>query len=318
MKVYYTDIFELPLPTGHRFPMAKYRLLRERIEQSSIREHIKLLVPHATTDEELQLVHTAEYISRLLDGKLSDVEERRIGFPWSEKMIERSRRSTGASIDAGFSALKDKVSVNLAGGTHHAFPDSGQGYCVFNDVCVAARVLRNGGRIQRALLIDCDVHQGNGSAAICKDDDSIFTLSVHCEKNFPFRKTDGDLDVGLPIGTSDDEYLAALNKCLDQTFSQFQPDIAFYVSGADPYIGDRLGQLSLSKSGLAERDRIVFQRCRDLQLPIVVTMAGGYSPDINDIVDIHFQTVSLALEHFKVACKSAPMPLGNTLNEIQI
>ena len=299
MKIFYTDVFELPLPDGHRFPMSKYRLLRERINSSAIRSQIHLLVPQASPDDELSLVHDREYIRKLETGDLADVEERRIGFPWSKKMLERSRRSTGASVDAGFAAMADRVSVNLSGGTHHAFADCGQGYCVFNDTCVAARVLQQRGLVKNVAIVDLDVHQGNGTAAICQGDQSIFTLSIHCDKNYPFRKTDSDLDYALPVGCEDGEYLDVLDSALAELSNRFKPELVFYVSGADPYSGDRLGQLSLSKQGLLQRDQRFFEWCAENHLPTVVTMGGGYSPDIQDIVDIHFETVFQALGYFE-------------------
>ncbi|HMO14114.1 MAG TPA: histone deacetylase [Pirellulaceae bacterium] len=295
MKIFYTDVFELPLPPGHRFPMAKYRLLRQRIEESDIRPHCHLIVPRAASNEELMLVHTQDYVTRVVSGQLSQLEQRRIGFPWSEAMVERSRRSVGASIDAGLAALQDGIGVNLAGGTHHAFAESGQGYCVFNDVCVAARVLQRETPVHRVLIVDCDVHQGNGTAAICQHDPSLFSFSMHCDKNFPFRKANSDLDIALPEGTSDAKYLDALERGLASVFRLFTPDICFYVSGADPFSDDRLGRLKLTKRGLAQRDSLVIESMNHYRIPVVVTMAGGYAKQIDDIVEIHFTTVSTAL-----------------------
>ena len=208
MKLFYSDTFELPLPDTHRFPMAKYRLLRERIASSKL--DVELLIPPAATDDQLLLVHSRDYLDKVKSGRLSALEQRRIGFPWSEKMVERSRRSTGATIAAGFAAAEHGMAFNLAGGTHHAFADSGQGYCVFNDTCVAARVLQAAGVISTALIVDCDVHQGNGTSAITRNDPSLYSFSMHCSKNFPFQKTDGDLDVGLPPGTADSTYMLSL------------------------------------------------------------------------------------------------------------
>ena len=214
-------------------------------------------------------------------------------------MIARSKRSTGASIAAGWAAIKDGVSVNLAGGTHHAFPDAGQGYCVFNDTCVAARFLQANGSIATAMIIDLDVHQGNGTAAITDGDDSLFSFSMHCEKNFPFRKTPGDLDIALAEGTGDHDYLQALNDGLQQAFASFQADIVFYVSGADPFENDRLGKFKLTKPGIRQRDESVFKYCRERNLPVAVSMAGGYAHQVDDIVDIHFNTVQVALDFYQ-------------------
>ncbi len=295
MKLYYSDTFELPLPDNHRFPMAKYTLLRERIAAAQWQAACELRLPPAATDEELLLAHSAEYITSIKSGNMTDLQIRRIGFPWSEKMVERSRRSTGATIAAAESAIKDGISANLAGGTHHAFESSGQGYCVFNDVCVAARVIQKRfSNIQNVLVVDCDVHQGNGTAGIAKNDPHLFAFSVHCEKNYPFQKTDGDFDIALPPATKDDYYLAQLKTGMDQVFRRFKPDFVFYLAGADPFEGDRLGLLSLTKQGLRKRDELVIHYCRDQELPLALSMAGGYAPQIDDIVDIHLATIEVA------------------------
>ena len=296
MKLFYSDTFELPLPQGHRFPMSKYRLLRERIHESDLQTQCSLLVPPAATDDQLRLVHDREYIARVSQGTLTDLEIRRIGFPWSEKMVERSRRSVGGSIAASLAAIESMVACNLAGGTHHAFPDAGQGYCIFNDTVVAARVLQQQGLIDRALFVDCDVHQGNGTAAVTSKDNSLFSFSLHCEKNFPFRKSQSDIDIALEEGSGDEAYLGALQIGIAESLRVFQPDIVFYLAGADPFAGDRLGKLNVSKTGLAKRDTIVFDRFRECDIPVAVSMAGGYAPQIDDIVDIHFQTVRSALQ----------------------
>jgi acetoin utilization deacetylase AcuC-like enzyme len=276
--------------------MAKYRLLRERIASSGM--DVELLIPPAATDEQLLLVHSAEYLDKIKTGRLSALEQRRIGFPWSEKMVERSRRSTGATIAAGFAAAEHGMAFNLAGGTHHAFADSGQGYCVFNDTCVAARALQNCNAITTALIVDCDVHQGNGTAAITNQDPSLYAFSMHCSKNFPFQKTDGDLDAALPPGTGDAVYLRHLEGALEQIGSQFTPDIVFYLAGADPFEDDRLGQLGLTQQGLLERDKLVYDYFRNRSIPVATCMAGGYADDINKIVDLHFATVEAAAARF--------------------
>ena len=296
LKLFYSDTFELPLPDRHRFPMSKYRLLRERILQDSIASQCELNLPAAATNEQLSRVHSQEYVEAICAGNLSNVEIRRIGFPWSLAMVERSRRSTGASIEAGFAALEDGVAGNLAGGTHHAFKENGQGFCVFNDVCVAARALQGEGRVKKVLVVDCDVHQGNGTSSIARGDASLFSFSMHCEKNYPFQKTDGDCDIPLPVGTTDTLYLEKLETELKNVFDLFLPDFVFYLAGADPYTKDRLGLLDLSKDGLATRDRIVMSLCHEKGVPIAFAMAGGYAPEISDIVDIHFQTVKIAVE----------------------
>ncbi len=296
MKVFSTDHYVLPLPEGHRFPMAKYALLRQRVMASRLVKAEDLREPHAATDEEIGRAHAAEYLARVVAGALSESEVRRIGFPWSAQLVERSRRSSGATIEACRSALEEGVAVNLAGGTHHAFADVGEGFCVFNDSAVAARAMQAEGRARRVVVLDCDVHQGNGTASIFRADPTVFTFSIHGARNFPLRKEQSDLDVELPDGTGDVEYLEALGEGLWQAIHRARADLAIYLAGADPFEGDRLGRLKLSKAGLAERDRRVFRSCREAGLPVAVCMAGGYSPDVHDVVDIHFQTVAAAVE----------------------
>lgn len=288
MKIYYADHFVLPLPTGHRFPMQKYALLRERI--AACLPAAALLVPEAATDGELLRVHTADYLHRVVTGTLDPAEVRRIGFPWSAAMVERSRRSVGATIAASRAALSDGAGANLAGGTHHAFSDHGEGFCVFNDVAVAFRAMQAEGRARRCAIIDCDVHQGNGTAAIFDDDGNAFTFSVHGENNFPFRKVSGSLDIALPDGAGDDEYLNAVRRGVNAAMDT-APDIVYYVAGADPYEGDRLGRLSVSMEGLRERDRIVTAACRDAGVPLALVMGGGYCGVVEETVAIHAGSV---------------------------
>lgn len=294
MKAFYTDIFVLPLPEGHRFPMAKYALLRQQVAALGT---IDLHIPPAATDAELVRVHTPEYVSRVQTGQLSAQEMRRIGFPWSPEMVERSRRSSGATVAACRAALHDGTAVNLAGGTHHAFADRGGGYCVFNDAAIAARAMQAEGFAQRVLIVDCDVHQGDGTAAIFRDDQSVFTFSIHGENNYPFHKEQSDLDIALPDGTSDHLYLSALQDGLAQAIERAQADIAIYLSGADAHLGDTLGKLKLTKEGMAQRDRMVVGTLRAFGLPVAVTMGGGYGKKIEDTVSIHFQTVKVAFEY---------------------
>ncbi|MCR9294583.1 MAG: histone deacetylase [bacterium] len=296
MQVFYCDHFELPLPEGHRFPIDKYRLTRLRVHER-IGEHIELRAAPAATWEQLLLAHDVDYVRRMFEGKLSDLEQRRIGFPWSAKMLERSRRSTGATLAAAQVALDESLAVHLSGGTHHAFRDQGQGFCVFNDVAVAACVLLNDQRIARALVVDLDVHQGNGTASIFQDDPRVFTFSMHGDRNFPFRKTNGDLDVALADGTGDEEYLKILTEILEQRLSAADWDLVFYLAGADPFYADRMGRLRLTKAGLRKRDEIVLSHFCKLGIPVVVTMAGGYGP-LEDVVDIHAATAEIACEHW--------------------
>lgn len=291
VKAFYCDHFVLSLPEGHRFPMEKYRLLRERVLET--RAVSALEVPEAATEEQILRVHEAEYLRRVLAGTLDRSELRRIGFPWSPAMVERSRRSAGGTIAACREALERGAAVNLAGGTHHAFPDHGEGYCVLNDAAIAARAMQAEGPAERVVILDCDVHQGNGTAAVFRGDPSVFTFSIHGRRNFPFRKQRSDLDVELEDGAGDSEYLPLLEEALDQAV-QFSADLAIYVSGADPHERDRLGRLKLTREGLRARDRMVFERCRRAGLPVAVVMAGGYGADVRETVEIHLQTVQEA------------------------
>lgn len=294
MKAYYTDHFVLPLPAGHRFPMAKYAILRQLV--TTLLPAVELLEPVAASDEELALAHDADYIGRVCRGGLSAAEQRAIGFPWSAQMVERSRRSVGATIAACRSALVESVAVSLAGGTHHAMHASGHGYCVFNDAVVAARKMQRDGSIERVAIIDLDVHQGDGTASIVRDDASIFAFSMHGESNFPFRKQVSDLDVALPDGTGDAEYLAALDCALDAVARRCSPQLLIYVAGADAHQNDRLGRLALTTEGMRERDARVFRFAAALGVPIAVTMAGGYGHDIELTAQIHAATIGEALQ----------------------
>ena len=295
MQVFYCDQFVLPLPEKHRFPMQKYALLRQRVISAN-QGQFKLQIPDAAQDQEILLAHDADYLHRVVSGGLSKKEIGVLGFPWSPELVERSRRSCGATMAACRAALMDGVAVSLAGGTHHAFSNRAQGYCVFNDSAIAARAMQKEGRVQRVIIIDCDVHQGNGTAAILCNDFTVFTFSIHGEKNFPFRKECSDLDVELPDGAEDEAYLEALRQGLEQALPQAKADLAIYLAGADPYRQDRLGRLSLSKQGLARRDQMVFEYCDRYGIPIAMTMAGGYAHNLEDVVDIHFQSIIQAKE----------------------
>jgi len=295
MKAFYSDTFVLPLPEHHRFPMAKYRLLRERLVSEGILREEDLSVPDAIGWDALRLVHDPAYVEQIASGTLPADAQRRIGFPWSPTMVERSRRSVGATLAAAREALTAKVAANLAGGTHHAFRDRGEGYCVFNDVAVAAAVLLHEGAIARAAVVDCDVHQGNGTAAIFRDEPAVFTFSMHGARNFPFRKEVSDLDVTFEDGAGDEEYLAALAAHLPRVLDAHRPDLVFYLAGADPYEGDRLGRLKLTVAGLQARDRLVFDACRSRRLPVAVAMSGGYAPQVDAIVSIHVNTIAEAV-----------------------
>lgn len=291
MKAYYCDQFVLPLPAGHRFPMEKYRLLRERLLADNIIHPNDLIEPHAVHVDDLRRAHDPRYVQRVLLGQLTDDEIRRLGFPWSPALVERSRRSSGGTLAACRAALTDGFAANLAGGTHHAGYDFAEGFCIFNDSAVAIRALQAEGLVRRVLIIDCDVHQGNGTANVFRDDESVYTFSIHGERNFPLRKVPSRLDIGLEDGTGDEEYLIALEKGLDQAITEAAAEMMIYLAGADPYEGDRLGRLKLTKTGLLARDRMVFDYCQASRLPVAITMAGGYAPSIEDIVEIQSNTI---------------------------
>lgn len=291
MQLFYTDVFVLPLPAGHRFPMEKYSRLRESLLASGEFSAADFHLPHAATDEELGRAHDFAYIEAITHGQLPDKALKAIGFPWSAGMVERSRRSAGATICACRAALVEGVSANLAGGTHHAFRDRGEGFCVFNDAAVAARAMQAEGKARRVLIVDCDVHQGNGTASILRNDDSVFTFSMHGARNFPFDKEESDLDIELPDGCTDAAYLLRLDEGLNTAFDLARPDLVIYLAGADPYHDDRLGRLALTFEGLEERDRRVFLRCRAEGVALAIAMAGGYARQIDDTVRIHASTI---------------------------
>jgi acetoin utilization deacetylase AcuC-like enzyme len=296
VRAFYCDHFVLPLPDGHRFPMAKYARLRERVVAERIVDIGDLHEAGPAAWEDLALVHTPTYLRDVAEGTLPPETQRRIGFPWSPAMVERARRSVGATIAAARGALADGAAANLAGGTHHAFSDRGEGFCVFNDVAVASRVLLREGAVRRIAVVDCDVHQGNGTAAIFADDPLVFTLSIHGARNFPFRKEASDLDITLEDGATDADYLPLVEEHVPRVLDAHAPDIVFYVSGADPYHGDRLGRLKLTIDGLRRRDALVFAACRARRIPVVVTMAGGYAADVDAIVTIHANTIREAAQ----------------------
>lgn len=295
LNAFYSDHFVLPLPAGHRFPMQKYRLIR--VGAQEVVPDIELHEAPAVTDGVLALAHHPDYIRRVSTGALSATEQKAIGFPWTEQMLERSRRSVGATISACRAAIDHGVAATLAGGTHHAFADRGEGFCVFNDVAVAARLMQAERRAKHVAIIDLDVHQGNGTASILACDDSVFTLSLHGERNYPFAKEPGDLDVALPDGTGDDAYIASLKQALGDLFSRFAPQLIIYLAGADPHEGDRLGRLKLTLRGLEIRDRLVFGQAYQRKIPVAVTMAGGYGRNMQDTVAAHVQTVTIAAHY---------------------
>lgn len=305
MLAFTTDHHRLPLPPGHRFPISKYQLLRERVAAEL--PQVRLQEAPAASDGELALAHEPRWVGAVAEGSLTAEEQREIGFPWSPQMAERSRRSVGATIAAGRAALAEGVAANLAGGTHHAYAHKGSGFCVFNDVAVAARLMQaewhrhHRGRLQ-VLVIDLDVHQGNGTAAIFAGDASVFTFSMHGARNFPFRKEASDLDVELPDGCGDEDYLRALDTALDSVWQRLAgepPGLAFYLAGADPHEGDRLGRLKLTADGLAERDRRVLATLHERQVPVALSMAGGYGHDIAVTAAVQCRTIALAAQSWQ-------------------
>lgn len=276
--------------------MEKYSRLRDLVGKLN---GIDLVEAPAASDTQILYAHDPSYLIKIIAGRLNPEEQREIGFPWSEKMVERSRRSAGATVAASKTALDEGVAINLAGGTHHAYRDMGSGFCVFNDSAIAARALQKEvSPTLKIAIIDLDVHQGNGTAAILQNDTSVFTLSIHGENNFPFKKEVSDLDLGLPDGCDDRAYLISLEQCLDQLHSRFKADCLIYLAGADPHEDDRLGRLKLSTKGMRLRDEMVFAYALDQKIPVAISMAGGYGKEIDSTVDIHFQTIKTAL-HFQ-------------------
>lgn len=286
--------YAIPLPDGHRFPMSKYALLRDRVLREALVAPDTLHDPPRADREDLLRVHTARYVDAVTDGTLPPADQRRIGLPWSPAFVERAWRVVRGTIEASEAALTRGVAMNLAGGTHHAFPDHGEGFCTFNDVAIAVRRLQHHNRIRRACIVDLDVHQGNGTHACFDGDTSVYTFSMHGAKNFPFHKVAGTRDVELDDGTDDDTYLALLSEHLPQVLSESRPDLVVYLAGADPHEGDRLGRLKLTFDGLRRRDMVVLSMCREIGLPVCVTIAGGYGRLVDDTVTVHANTVAVA------------------------
>ena len=294
LTVWSSSRYTFPLPEGHRFPVAKYAMLRDAVIASGIVPAERVLDPPRVSDDALLLVHTPGYVRRFRDGSLDAAGLRRLGFPWSPALVERSYRAVGGTVAATRHALEHGVAMNLAGGTHHAFPDHGEGFCVFNDVAVAIRLLRRDGLVRRAAIVDLDVHQGNGTHAIFAGDADVHTFSMHGGKNYPFHKVSGTLDIELPDGTGDDAYLELLHATLPRVLAASSPDLVVYIAGADPHEGDRLGRLALTFEGLARRDAFVLDSCREVGIPVAVTIGGGYGRRIEDTVAVHAETVRIA------------------------
>lgn len=289
-KLFYSPYYYADIGEGHVFPIRKFEMVRDRLLEEGILTRDEIVEPEPASVEDVRLVHTEDYVSRLINGELTAKEIRRLGLPWSKSLVRRSFLACSGTVSAAREALKTGVASNLAGGTHHAFPDRGEGFCVLNDVAIAVRVLQKENLAQRFLIVDCDVHQGNGTAFIFAGDDSVFTFSMHGAKNYPLHKERSSLDLELPDKTSDAEFLETLNEALPRVFSH-NPDIVFYLGGADPYEKDKLGRLALSIEGLRERDETVLRFAREHQTPIVTTMSGGYALDIRDTVEIHSNTI---------------------------
>jgi acetoin utilization deacetylase AcuC-like enzyme len=311
MRAFYSGHFVLPLPPGHRFPMSRYALLREQLEQHL--PDVRMFEAPRASDGELALAHTPQWIAAVSEGRVDPQAMREIGFPWSEAMVERSCRSAGATISACRTALAEGVSANMAGGTHHASAERGGGFCVFNDAAVAARLMQaEHGRLARVPLrvavIDLDVHQGNGTARIFREDPSVFTLSIHGQNNFPFRKELSDLDVELPDGCGDADYLTALEHALDELDRRFSPGLLIYLAGADPFERDRLGRLKLSFDGLEARDRRVFDFAWQRRIPLAFAMAGGYAGDIAETVQVQLGTFRVAFDYWRRWQNAAAKP----------
>jgi acetoin utilization deacetylase AcuC-like enzyme len=297
MFVSYTPYYYADIGEGHVFPIRKFELVRDRLLAEGTLAPREIVEPRQAAVEDVLLVHTEDYVTRLRAGALTPRELRRLGLPWSKALVRRSFLATGGTMAAARAALREGVGSNLAGGTHHAFPDHGEGFCVLNDVAVAVRVLRRDRLARRAAVVDLDVHQGNGTAAIFEGDASVFTFSMHGAKNYPLFKTRSSLDVELADGTGDEEYLETLARQLPRVF-EHAPDIVFYLGGADPYAGDKLGRLALTTAGLRARDEMVLRACRDRGVPVATVMSGGYAADIGDTVEIHCNTIRAARSIF--------------------
>jgi acetoin utilization deacetylase AcuC-like enzyme len=293
MHVSYTSRYYADIGEGHVFPIRKFELVRDQLLRDGTLRPSDIVEPQPAALADVLLVHTEDYITRLRAGRLTARELRRLGLPWSKALVRRSFLAAGGTLSAARRALEEGIGANLAGGTHHAFPDRGEGFCVLNDVAIAIRVLQRDGLIERAAVVDCDVHQGNGTATVFAEDTSVFTFSMHGAKNYPLFKARSTLDIELPDGTADQFYLETLKVHLPRVFAH-EPDIVFYLGGADPFAGDKLGRLALSIAGLRTRDQVVLSECMTRRIPIVTVMSGGYGEDINDTVEIHCNTIRAA------------------------
>jgi acetoin utilization deacetylase AcuC-like enzyme len=300
MQVFYTPRYYAQIGEGHVFPIRKFELVRDRLLAEGTLDPSEIVAPTPAPLEDVLLVHTEDYVTRLCNGQLTVKEVRRLGLPWSESLVRRSFYAVGGTLGATQAALVNGYSSNLAGGTHHSFADRGEGFCVLNDVAIAIRAMRARKLIRRAAIVDCDVHQGNGTATIFAADDDTFTFSMHGANNYPLFKAQSTLDVELPDGTQDDAYLESLARHLPTVFAH-EPDIVFYLAGADPFARDKLGRLALSIDGLRERDVYVLGECYEREVPVVTVMSGGYGKDINDTIEIHCNTIRTVKQIFEAS-----------------
>lgn len=299
MHVFYSPNYYADIGDTHIFPIRKFELVRDRLLLDGTLSQDEIIEPQPATLEDVKLVHTDDYVSRLCAGQLTAREIRRLGLPWSQSLVRRSFFAVGGTIGAAMTALEDGFSSNLAGGTHHSFPDHGEGFCVLNDVAIAIRALRERGVIQRAAIVDCDVHQGNGTATIFSGDPETFTFSIHGANNYPLFKARSTLDIELVDGTDDDGYLKCLAESLPVVFD-WNPDIVFFLAGADPHVNDKLGRLAVSIDGLRKRDQHVLNECFLREVPVATVMSGGYGKDINDMVEIHCNTIRAIKQIFEL------------------
>lgn len=296
MRVSYSPGYVADMPDDHIFPMKKFSGLHRYLLDRGVLKTSEIIEPSMVDHSNLIMTHTPRYTQAIWEGTLDRKEERRMGLPWSKSLAIRSRLAVQGTINAGLMALQDGIAGNLAGGTHHSMPDLGEGFCVFNDVAVAIKVLQQSKWVNKVMVIDCDVHQGNGTAHIFADDPSVFTFSIHGEKNYPFKKPPSDLDVGLPDKTEDEDYHKALISALDSILHDFNPDLVYYLGGIDPLEADHFGRLSLTINGLRERERIVIETITQRNLPLVLLLSGGYAPTLNDTVIAHAQMYEVAKE----------------------
>ena len=310
MRAFYTSRYYAQIGDTHIFPIRKFELVRDKLLAEGTLELSEIHEPSPASVEDVLLVHTKDYITRLREGLLTDKEIRRLGLPWSESLVQRSFYAVGGTISASLQSLDEGYASNLAGGTHHAFADRGEGFCVLNDVAIAIRTLRARGLIQRAAIVDCDVHQGNGTATIFANDPDTFTFSMHGANNYPLFKAASSLDVELPDGTNDQQYMDVLWRSLEIVFA-FKPEVVFYLAGADPFERDKLGKLALTIEGLRERDKMVVSACFDREVPVTTVMSGGYGKRIEDTVEIHCNTIRSVKEVFE------PMATQRTVKSYQ-